>query len=346
MEKKVLIVDPLSYSGHVNYNHGIIRAISKKYGYKIITNQYIAGRLVKKGVSPNAFEKTYPDDWNISNLSHRIKNKYLYNILFRYYYLKVVLSVRRIVKDYDAVLFTCVEVYSFMLVSWLFGKNCFVVDHGIGNISTNVKYRIAWKTINNRIHLIVLEPFIKNMVEKVIRRTNVSVVRHPLPILCNEIDKRKEKSNFINIFAPSGGNDVKFIEQLINTSIPDNFRVIAKCGQLEHKSERLFIYKGFISDSDYKKYFMDATYLLLPYESRYNYRISAVLFEAMVMGIPVLLLANNTLKYYSDIFNGMVCLFSTVEEMFVKAQEFESHNVKLSLYTDEALSNSLLNIIN
>ena len=35
---KILIVDPLSFYGHVNYNYGIIDAISEKYDYDVIVH--------------------------------------------------------------------------------------------------------------------------------------------------------------------------------------------------------------------------------------------------------------------------------------------------------------------
>ena len=345
---KVLIVDPLSYSGHVNYNHGIIRAISKSYDYDIIVNESVADKLTNKGIDNRHFIETYPDEWNIVELSKRM-NKFFYHIAFRYYFIKLIFKIAFLKKDYDAIIITCIDIFAFSLVSWLLGDKVYVVDHGIGLLANSRAYRIAWKLTCSKINLIVLEEFIKEMASKLLKNRKIYVVKHPLPAKINIIKPtEKDTSGHIILFGPSGSNDESFLESLRKAEIPDDIKIVAKSHILEIKNDNLILYKNYVSDEDYLYYLNMSKYLLLAYPSSYNYRISAVLFEALRMQKPVLLYANNTLVHYQKIFPGQVCLFNSVNDLFEKMRVFtpKSSNDELNSYSDEELAQSINKMLN
>ena len=344
--KKILIVDPLSYSGHVNYNYGIVRAIAAKFDYDIIVNEATAESLQDKGIVQQHFIYVYPDSWNIYNMSKRM-SKLSYHILFRLYFIKVLLFARKKANQYDAILFTCIDVYSFAFISWLFNKNCYLVDHGIGGISDNIFYRLGWRLISKKLHIIVLEQFIKDMVVNILPKRNIHVVRHPLPILKQNDSSFRERGSTILLFAPSASNDDIFLHNLCNYKLSD-MNVVAKSNSFKFKTEHVTIYNDYLTNDEYNYYLSNSNFILLPYSQSYNYRISAVLFEAMIMGKPVALLSNNTLKYYADIFRGKICLFSSVEEMEDKLKNFIPNEMSsfLNLYSDESLASTFENLFN
>lgn len=345
--KKILIADPLSFSGHVNYNHGIIRAISKYYDYKIIVNDYHAKKLQDKGVDESKFLYVFPMDWSIESLCKRM-GKFAYHIAFRFYYLRVVLRCLRDSKSYNALLFTSIDVYSFILVSFLFKKRIIVVDHGIGEIAGSWSYRFAWRLMAKNITLIVMEDFIKQMVVSVLHNRKVFVVRHPLPEMKAIPNFPKNKDRRV-VFAPSSSNSDVFLDELKAAKIPSGTIIIAKSRSFVYESEKLLYYNGFISTDDYLRYFSEADYILLPYEPDYNYRISAVLFEAICFGKKVLLLANNTLINYKEQFNNQIVLFYNCEELIdylnrvIPDIDFSSTGIEL--YSDGSIAESLINVI-
>lgn len=162
---KVLIVDPLSFIGHVNYNYGIIDALRQEYEYDVVCNEKLQEKLVEKGIPIERFVWTFPERWNLCSLSE-VYNKIIYHLLYRYYFLKVILKVFFLKKKYDFILFTSVEIVTFCILSWLFDKKCAIVDHGIGIIFEKWYYKYFWKFCNNEIKIVVLEEFIKKRVKK------------------------------------------------------------------------------------------------------------------------------------------------------------------------------------
>lgn len=342
MRKKILVVDPLSYSGHVNYNHGIIRAISRDFDYDIIVNDFMAYSLRKKGIKEECFIKKYPKDWSIESLSKKM-NKISYHIAFRFFFLKVLWNVILNQKKYDGIIITCIDVYSFMLISWLFSTKTCVVDHGIGNIEKNKVYKWCWLLISKKIRIIVLEDFIELMVRKNLHNRNVYVVRHPLPVIHHH-KIEIEKENEILIFAPSASNDEEFFDEIMQLKIPNDVTIIAKSNKSQYTSKNLIIYKGYISTDEYNHYISACDYILLAYDRTYNYRISAVLFEAVQLGKRVLLLSNNTLSYYAEIFGEDVLLFDTPQKMLeiIKNNKLKKVDYsKRDLYSDANLASSI-----
>lgn len=344
LKKKILICDPLSYSGHFNYNYGIIRATKQHYDVGIVVNKQTFDKLLKTGIDKDSFDFVFPTEWGIVPLSKRM-NKVFYHLVSRFYVLMVLLKTLKLSKNYDAVIFTCTDIFTFCIVSWFFNKRCFVVDHGIGNVKSKKLYRLAWNITNKNVNMIVLEPFIKEMVEENIKKRNVFVIRHPLPKIYYKQPKKDTKG--ILLFSPSGSNDESFIKELCQYDICSNIRVVVKSHQINYKSDRVVVYNSYITNEEYQNYLSDCDYMLLAYESSYNYRISAVLFESLILGKPVLLYSNNTLSIYKEIFPNSVFLFKSVKEMLDIITEgyVPKTEENLKLYQDEVISNVIMEMI-
>ena len=344
--KDVLIIDPLCYAGHIKYNHGIIRAVSQRFNYDVIVNVNTKNALMDKGICSDKFLKAYPDSWNIDYLSKKMP-KLLYHIAFRWFFLKVVFEAYRKRHEYKIILFTCVDVYAFMMVSWLFSKNCYVVDHGIGNISNSRTYRKAWNIVDSNINLIVLEDFIKEMVNKTLtKKRKIFVVRHPLPIIENMKNESHNNTQKVLLFAPSGSNDEEFIKQLFTVHVPKNICIVAKSSFDSNVNDNIILYSKKLSKHDYDSYMVRSSYILLPYKVSYNYRVSAVFFEAMVLGKPVAILNNNTLVEYKRHFPENVILFSSWNDLFKDVNEYKplkDYTSFLNSYSDTALATALAN---
>lgn len=347
--KKILIVDPLTSTGHVNYNFGIIKAAMKNYDVDVISRSITSVKLQEKGIPSNKFVWTFPDEWHINVLAKKW-NKIIYHLIFRYYIIKILLRVFRMKNKYDRVIITCIDIYSFWFLSWLYNKKVLVIDHGIGNVKDNTIYRCLWRLTNPSVKLIVLEEYIKDMVEASLYR-NVYLLKHPLPQVCpsaiveeNSVVKGNlsifnNKENVSIVYAPSSGNDLGFMEELCHTKIPKLIRVIAK-SSFAYESAQLKIYNLYITDDEYNYYLDNSDFILLPYPSSYNYRISAVLFEALVRGKRVLVWENNTLKYYSMIFPEQVFSFTDIADLFEKVEQLKWHVIRkpnLYAYSDEKL---------
>lgn len=349
-KKNILVVDPLSYRGHANYDYGIVRILKKDYNCGIIINDYVANFMIQRGVEETLFVKKYPDGWSLAVLSKRM-NKYLYNILFRYYYFRLLIYCFYIGRKYDIILFLRVDPYVFSLISFLFGKKCYVVDHGAGSIDSSFLYRLAWRVVKSDINLIVLEDFVKEMAQKRMISRNIYVVRHPLPdyLLSSKILHKHEKNEKILVFAPSSSNDDEFVTSLITKDIPSNAIIIARNNLVNHCSSNLILYKDFISNEKYNDYMSRADVILIPYNSSYNYRVSAVLFEALIMNKLVFLLSNNTLSYYNKLFGNSLVLFNTVDDLCELLHSY-SCNIRpkdssvLDIYGDNAILKELRNL--
>lgn len=345
--KKILLIDPLCYKGHVNYNAGIIRALSFYYDCDIIVNKFIYDQLRAKGFNKDKFIHVYPNEWNIETLSKN-KNKVFYHLAFRFYFIKLLFEVVRVKRNYDAVFITCVDIYSYAFISWLLGNNIYVVDHGIGSLVDNKLYKLAWKITCKHTNIITLEGFIKQMVKKDLGRSNVFVVKHPLPEKKQETNRQEGYKTHYLIFAPSASNDESFLHKLSESVIPSTISIVAKSNSFEFDNGIVKIYNKYLPKSEYDYLLSNADYILLPYEPSYNYRISAIMFEALCMGTPILLLNNNTLKNYGEIFKERVHLFEDVEDMLGIigcSSEFNCTDDDLDDYSDISIANSIKEIL-
>ncbi len=132
---------------------------------------------------------------------------------------------------------------------------------------------------------------------------------------------------------------------MTNLNIPEGCRILAKSNSFEYENEKIKIYSQKLSDKEYDLYLKQAFCFLLPYEKGYNYRTSAVLFQAVKMNKPILLLNNNTLSHYSEIFPNTVISFSSIEECIKLMSTISEYRVNekndYSRYESYSIANSI-----
>ena len=343
--KRILIVDPLSHMGHVHYNYGLISAASLKYKCHIVCDDFLKQNLINKGIPEECFIKSFPHKWNIVQLAKRHK-KIIYHILFRFYSAIIILWCFINRKKFDHIIFTSTDIYTFFPLSYLFNNKCSVIDHGIGFIS-DFSYRTIWTLTNKKINLIVMEEWIKDYVEKELKSRNIFVVKHPLP----HIDRSciMPDNSCPSVFAPSNSNDESYLLSLTKMSSRTPLTIYAKSRKTEFLRDGICISCKYISNEVYRQYLTNAKYILLPYEDNYNYRISAVLFESIILNKHIILLNNNTLKNYIKIFPGHITLINREDNLYDIIDKISDNDIKmeadLSTYNSIGIADSLQTII-
>ena len=346
---RILIADPISFVGHLDYNFGLYRALSISNECSLITNKYTKAELEKKGVPSDAFLATYSDEISMKSFAQKYRYKLAYHLKFRQELLKVYKLINSYAEAYDVVLLTSIEVYSFFFFSGRLKKPYIVMDHAIGDVDSKRFYRLMWKLISSRVGLIVFEDYIKKMVNARLPKRKVSVLKHPLSKWNVNDSNSKDYQDEILIFCPSASNDPSFIEQLENEKIPDGLKIVVKISKESNVNKNgLKEYSNRITEEEYINYYVKSEFILIPYRSNYNYRYSGVLLEAIQLNKKVLVLDNNTLRNYETIFPNNVYLFSTLEEMYSIVKEKQgipTSECDLSEYEDDAINERFLRII-
>lgn len=309
---RILIVDPTSPKGHVVYNYGIVEAVlAGNNDACIFLSEYLASKLCKKGID-NKRIINYSNILTFDYIQKKIKNKILYHFLFRFCSIYIVIKTFFLSKKYDYVFFSSIDIFSFLVFSYLFNEKTIVVDHNIGHIETSKWYRFFWKITNPKINLIVMEPYIKEMAEKYLKR-KIHVLKHPLPII-PKYPNTIQNNKFIHVFAPGYCNDNKIVETIIKYDWPANIRITIR-GKNQKEIGNVRVYCNFITDDEYYSLFTSADFILIPYGNDYNYKSSAVLHEAFVLNKNVFVFSNNTLKKYASVYPRKVVAIDSLSQM-------------------------------
>lgn len=342
---KILIADPISFVGHLDYNYGLYRILSANNECGVITNESTKHLLIDKGVPEEAFVSTYSDSIMIGNLAKKYRSKLAYHFVYRKEMLKVYRMIDSFAGHYDAVILTSVDLYTFSLASRHLSTKYIVMDHAIGDVANNRLYRYAWKLVNKDVKLIVFEDYIKEMVNTILPGRTVYTVKHPLSIWDFPINKNRSNSEDIEIFCPSSSNNNSFIQTVEDVEIPDGIHVTIKVNRNPINKKGLTEYNKRVSEQQYVNSLASADYVLLPYNNNYNYRYSGVLLEAIQLNNKVLILNNNTLKKYVGIFPGHIIIIENVEDMLQKVVANKDICVQpsdLSDYEDKEIEKALI----
>lgn len=329
---RILFVDPLSPKGHINYNLNLLKPLASKYSIDtIFVKDYI------KDVEGIDFNKVLEFSNNyISNNSKNIilKSKVISKIWFR---IKQIYLLRKIVKiikksSYDYVVFSSFDLPSYVIGSFgMKSKSLVIIHNNISLLLKKKSEKFLWNKLNKNTELIVLEPFIKEYLERRMELKNpIWILRHPLPEKIKQIDN--ESVNLPLIFAPGGSNDQDFIDFLIeNNSEIKQYKICIKSSLIAYSSKNLEVYNTRISSEEYESLLSSSSYILLPYNSNFNYRVSGVLFEAFANRKKVILKSNNTLSNYSlehptvfSVFKNDIDFFSLINNISSSKQaEFD-----------------------
>lgn len=343
---KILLIDILSPNGHVNYNRGLLRALNNR-GYsitfcseKIMLEKVCCGFNIKTQIIPDTLFHL-----DLSSLYKRIIRPFKW----RYLLIKWYFSNAMYINKFDYVLFTSAEPFVISFISRFIKVRCGFIDHGIGKIAESKLYKISYKyLLGDNIDIITLDDYINLFVESLLKRPS-HVIYHPI----YESEQSKSTHNPVEniIFAPSGGNDQEFIKELLlkKDSIPNKFKIIIRTSGDSFESDRLVIYNKSLPSEVYYKYMNTSAAILIPYEKTYNYRTSAIFFEAMANNKPVIILNNNTLAQIVLKHSKVAFLIDSVEDLDkafnltrnIKAQEFK--NV-LEQYSDEIIHYQFLKL--
>lgn len=318
--KKVLYIDILSPSGHKNYNEGILRILSRSYQVDVCMRKDLRQRI-----NNNYYNNCYDLNERLFRdiIASKISSRFFIGVLWRINLFKWILSTyRKIIKSYDIIFFSSAEPLSISMASLITTSPFSFVDHGICKVTTSRSIRFYYKyLLSCRANVCVMEPFIK---EKLSRYgiSNVSVVYHPLPIITVE---QKKQRDILTIFAPSGGNCPNFISQLITEyqKIPNGVKIVIRSSSVSFNNDRLEVYNKTLDGSSYKKIFSTSDVILLPYGPIYNYRTSALLFEALCYKKLVFILGNNTLTHYAFKYPSVVKSFKAIDDLMLLASNIE-----------------------
>lgn len=350
---KVLYVDITSPIGHKNYNYKILSLLSELAEIDVAFKK---DYLQKFNV--DYVNKIYdiPDKFFSENLQEKKSSK-LYKLIYRYYIFKSMQWVNSIIKqgNYDIVFFSSIEVISFSLGALKPKTRYCFVDHAIADLDRNKVKQFFWKHINHKIDAIVMENYIGDFLKDKLKiKNNIWILKHPLPkIEYNECLQTKKDKMAKYIFAPSGSNDEKFVQYLIdNDNLIPNFKIVIKSKNINYKSDKLHVFNNRISDDEYYNLMLNCSFILLPYDDSYNYRVSGVFFEAIEFGKLVLLNANNSLSYYVEKYPNTVFGYNGYENfmnLLEKMKELTANNNEICKikeeYSDSVLQSQLKSII-
>ena len=347
--KRILYVDLLSPVGHVNYDMNMLRLMKNHYEVDVIIRQSMLSQI------PDEFyhlgeacpDKIFPDTW-----TGKITNRLFFVLKWRFYQFSFIKSIiKNRCQNYDYIFFSSIDIYSFAIAS-LLDKNrkLTFVDHGIYRLKGK-SVRFFYKYIlNKNTKIIALEEYIAHHMKESGVLNNIFVIHHPLP----KIKKQQLQSIVVKdryfVFAPSTSNDEFFINDLITqaSSIPSNVSLQIRSNSRNYNSDKLIVYNKRIAIESFDNLFEKADYILLPYESSYNYRTSAILFESLSKGKRVLLWGNNTLMEYFKNFPNCVCLFNDVKDLLEKLNrvgniEYDCKEIScfLSCYSDDYITEQI-----
>lgn len=347
--RRILYIDLLSPVGHVNYDMNMLRLINKYFEVNVIIRQsmlsLIPVEFYHKGEAcPDII---FPETW-----TERINNRLFFVLKWRFCQF---LFIRKIIKKkgdkYDCVFFSSIDIFSFALAS-LFAKNgqLAFVDHGIFRLNSKPVRFFYSHVLNKKIKVIALEDYIAFYIKSCGVKNKIFVIHHPLPLIQKQpLHYFVEKDSY-SVFAPSTSNDESFIDELIlNASqISTKVSLQVRSKRKNYEGGNLIVYNKRIAIEDYNDLFEKADFILLPYESSYNYRTSAILFESLSKGKRVLLWGNNTLMEYFKGHPKCVSLFKDVNDLLVKLNNIETIdfdpkeiNSFLNAYSDDHIAKQI-----
>lgn len=344
---KILLIDILSPYGHVNYNRGLIRVLNNR-GNSIT---FCSERKMLEDVclGYNIGTKTIPNSLFFIDASNWLKRAFR-PLKWRSRLIGWYFANAKFINQFDYVLFTSAEPFFISFISRFIRVKCGFVDHGIGKIADSFLYRMSYKyLLSNNVDILTLEEYINDFVTGILKRSSY-VLYHPIYINNNKSIKPQDLEENI-IFAPSGGNDLEFIKELQQKVdfIPSNFKIIIRSSDYTFENDRLIVYNKTLSRETYYNYMSMAAAILIPYENTYNYRTSAIFFEAMANNKPVLILNNNTLAQFAKKFSKVAVLINSSEELedaFYQTRNIEIHEYQnvLEQYSDIIIQNQFMNL--
>lgn len=347
--KMILYIDLISPAGHDNFDMNMIRLMKNNFEVDVMVRSEMIARISENA---NQRVKPCPDEIFPDSRANKSRIRLGHALKWRwsqYKFVKYILEEQA--GSYDFVFFSSVDIFTFGLATMNIKRRNFAfVDHGIYRLNNRLTKFFYCKLLANDIKIIALEEYIAQYMRENGICNPMSVIHHPVPINTKKDFVELEGKSHYMIFAPSTSNEEGFIKELMDKRdhIPNRVSIVIKSHGIEFKSDNLRIFQNRIEQKEYEQMFADADFILVPYESSYNYRTSAILFESLSKGKRVLLWGNNTLKNYFRDYPQSVCVFSDVDELLSMITNLE--NVKFDInqindfmnhYSDEFISEQI-----
>lgn len=320
MSKRLLYIDYLSQSGHINFNKTFIKDISNldlKIDF-IFRKNYSASFGIKKNVL------TIPDRFYLSANSFIMRLNY-FKIL-RYIDKKINLN------NYDYVLLSSYDEVS-LYFSRIRSKLILINHNNLANLDNIIK-RFFFKRISNVNYNVVFENYMMDNLKK-FQIKNLFKISHGLPDplrvsnIKNTIFLKNQTIKFDSfeklIFIPSLSSlDKKFILQLIldkdfiNFLNANNVLLILKTKELFNVNMTNFIViNEFLSDIDYNSIFIKSNLIILIYPITFRNRVSSVFFQCIANNKTCLINSNKALNEFKNKIN-YECYFESKDELISK----------------------------
>jgi hypothetical protein len=332
----LLFVDPTSPIGHKKYNLGLLNVLKDKFIIDlVIRDNYLNINEEEYNIRN---KNIIPNNYIPEIITEKYNNKLLRRFKVRFNQIKLLNLIKKnfLLKDYDLILFSSVEIISFSIIMRnLHDSRVAFIDHGISNAKNSLTKRFFWKNIDRNLEVVVMEDYIKDFLYKDLNIKNkIWTVHHPV--------LKKVKNESVNnmssktiIFAPSLSNDEEFIKNLIKNSseILNNIIIYIRSKNINYKNENLIVYNKRISKERYNDLFNKCKYVLMPYDNNYNYKTSGVFFEAISFKKPILIRNNNTLVNYKKRYPNIIILFENVDDLLLKQKKIIKENFSNELFS-------------
>ncbi|EFK4582296.1 hypothetical protein QPL12_16795 [Escherichia coli] len=293
---KILIADPLSEKGHLNFNLGVIEWFKND---QHITIDYYVSEYMQCAMQLVC--KVFPDrDLDKTNIiKYKIKQLKILNDIISY----------ANNHGYDKLIFLSYEVYStavymnFMRLIRKNGLEIYLIEHNTIPTSflKNIFYSIIPKKNITHIGLVTyISEYIKNKYKK-----NSLYIPHPMRKLPVR-EYRKEKT--IKVFMPS------FVEQKLKNEICDSFRKLGEgyllctkgmSGVLDN-----IIFKEYYDNYDEELTIADAIFI----PQYFDYRVSGVFYEALQTHAKIFMSNCIFSQYMKTIFKDKIIIIDSWEE--------------------------------
>ena len=325
---RILYIDPISSSSHINFNIIHINAIRK-----ITTN---IDFVIKEGywneisIPESKVKYAIPITYITKNKGRLISRFYMCLTLW-----KIRLNIH--LQQYDKIILSTYDEIALFFA--FYKKPIYLINHNnIASLNNNIK-RFFFKHISSINTHIVFEKYIKDYLNS-INILNVIVIKHglvshyPSNTIPNEFSYKKKKY----LFSPSASSvDWEFVENIIYqkkfiTYIENNdIYIILRSNKTYYPpSKHIKIITSYLSKEKYISYFYNAAAILLIYPKSFKYRISGVLMEAISYQKRAIMSDIESFRQYKDLFGIDSYFFST--ESLIHSIEFALKQQNQILY--------------
>jgi hypothetical protein len=326
---KILYIDYLSPEGHKNFNQIHICSL--------LSLNYEIHCVFRRGY----YEDILTNENNVSllmELSDSLYKGHANGLITRIFYFFQLLRIKNKIKfsSYDAVILSSYEPISLFFANIKYPM--YIVNHNtIANWDRyNIKKFFIKQLGKRHIHVVFTEEMQQRLESFNVK--NVIIVPHgynkpfsiesPNALLQSlfAIDKRINESEYIIVscFSSHFINDA-LIQQIICNEEFNDFLILknilitlkGKFGKNENIGKNIILIEQHLTDIEYKYLFSKSHIILIPYNEKFRYRTSGILFECFANNKPCLITKIESMLYYSRYFNYYP-FFETISELQIQ----------------------------